>query len=234
MTHPTWRRLGPLLVGVPTLLLFSSGVALAHVTVDPTTAVSGSETTFTFRVPTEKEHASTVKIVLALPTTTPIPVVSLKPVSGWTADVTTRKLAKPVQTDDGPVSTAVSRLTWTSRAKASAIAPGQFQEFTIEAGPLPKVKRLMFRVLQYYSDGSVVRWIDPPAAGGEPEHPAPAVTLDAQPNPAPPANGSSAEPDAASGDGWITVSAFIAGLLGLAAGTAALVAVRRSRSDGAS
>lgn len=232
MTRARLARAGTLLLAAMATLIGLSGVALAHVTVHPATAAAGSETTFTFRVPTEKEHASTVKIVLALPTKNPIPVVDTKPVPGWTARATTKKLAKPIQTDDGPVSHAVTRVTWAASGKASAIAPGQFQEFTIEAGPLPKAKRLEFKVLQYYSDGSVVRWIDPPRKNGEPPQPAPTVTLTAGSG-SPPAAASASGPDraapAASGDGWIAVAALIAGLLGFAFGTAALVAARRSR-----
>jgi len=230
--RPTARRLGTLLIAVPTLLLCWSAVASAHVTVQPSTAQPGSETTFTFRVPTEEAHASTVKLVLALPTGTPIPVVSLEPVPGWSAHVTTRALRRAVQTDDGPVRTAVSRVTWTSDDKASAIAPGEFQEFRIEAGPLPKTKVLVFKVLQYYSDGSVVRWIDPPTRGADLAHPAPTVTLRARPSAPPVASAPAATSDTVSGDGWIAVSAFVAGLLGLAAGTAALVLARRVRTDG--
>jgi hypothetical protein len=89
------------------------------------------------------------------------------------------KLTTPVKTDDGEVTEAVSKLTWTAAAGA-AIKPGQFQEFDVSAGPLPKVDKLVFKALQTYSDGDVVRWIEEPAANGkEPEHPAPTLKLTA-------------------------------------------------------
>lgn len=221
------RRLGFSLLAVSTLLVYWAGLAFAHITVEPESATVGGETVFTFRVPNEQSSASTVKLEFALPTSTPIPVVSVRPLPGWTAHTTTVQLAKPVRTDDGPVSQAVSRITWTADDERSAIAPGQFQEFMIEGGPLPKTKLLLFKVLQYYSDGSVVRWIDPPSAGEEPPHPAPAVTLGSGAA-APPTNSTSGGGSpAVSGDGWIAVAAFVAGLLGLAAGTSALVRVRR-------
>lgn len=213
-----------LLLAVP-IVLCAPGPANAHVTVQPTTATAGSDTTLTFRVPTEKDNADTVKVMVALPTDPPIPSVSLQPVPGWRAEVATRKLDRPVQTDDGPVTTTTARITWTAGARADAIGPGQFQTFTISAGPLPS-GRLVFKVLQYYSDASVVRWIDPPVNGGEPAHPAPVVRVVADASPPPRGTGSSNR------DGWIAVAAFVAGLLGFAAGGAALVVARRSaRSD---
>ena len=45
-------------------------------------------------------------------------------------------------------------------------------------GPLPETKEIVFKALQTYSDGDVVRWIEvTPAGGQEPEHPAPVVSL---------------------------------------------------------
>ncbi|HET6876156.1 MAG TPA: YcnI family protein [Jatrophihabitans sp.] len=220
MTRRIPRRLASALVAALAVLLWHAASALAHVSVDPQTAGIGSETVFTFRVPDERDAAGTVRLVIAMPTNTPIPVVSLRPLAGWTAQVTTRKLTEPVGSDDGPIGTVVSRITWTADDKRNAIGPGQFQEFTIEAGPLPRAKLLVFKVLQYYSDGTVERWIDPPKLGDPLPHPAPAVTLTDG------ATAARSEPAASGGVDWIPVAAFVAGLLGLAAGTSALVRVR--------
>jgi periplasmic copper chaperone A len=149
------------------------------VTVNPDTAVQGGFTALTFRVPTEKDNASTTTLQVFLPTDTPIPSVSVRPVPGWTAKVNTTHLAKPVQSDDGPISDVISDITWTANSAADAVAPGQFQEFEVSAGPLPKVKQLIFKALQTYSDSSVVRWIDLPQGSTEPEHPAPILKLTA-------------------------------------------------------
>ena len=53
----------------------------------------------------------------------------------------------------------------------------QFQEFDVSLGPLPDIDQIVFKALQTYSDGEIVRWIDEPAAGTEPEHPAPVLKL---------------------------------------------------------
>ena len=97
--------------------------------------------------------------------------------TGWNITTETTTLAKPVQTDDGQVTQAVSKITWT--ATAGGLAPGQFDLFTISAGPLPtKTGKLEFKAIQTYSDGTIVRWIEPTVKGTpEPENPSPTLTL---------------------------------------------------------
>ena len=138
----------------------------AHVRIDPGTATQGEYTALSFRVPTESDSASTTKVQVFLPEDHPIASVSVKPHPGWHVQVVTTKLATPLTTDDGQVTEAVSRITWTPDSPTDAIKPGEYDEFDISVGPLPEVSSLTFKALQTYSDGTVVRWIDPPAAGG--------------------------------------------------------------------
>jgi uncharacterized protein YcnI len=226
VTIPRRCRNAATLAVVAAAVLLSSVPAFAHVTVQPTTAAAGTETTFTFRVPTESASASTTRIVVVLPTSNPLPAVLVEPVPGWRCSLEHRALASPVRTDDGPLTNAVSRITWTAIGRANAIAPGQFREFTIAAGPIPTGHRLVFKALQYYSDGTVVRWIDPPGPGGEAAHPAPVVVIGRGDDAARAVRVASGDGD----NGWITVGAFVVGLLGLASGTVALVLVRRRRA----
>jgi uncharacterized protein len=117
-----------------------------------------------------------------------------QPQPGWTFHATTSKLDTPIQTDDGLVSQAVTQVRWTAAA-GGGIKPGQFDQFVLSMGPLPKVDSITFRVIQAYSDGTKVSWIDVPAPGStaEPEHPAPVLAL----APADSASGSSAPPSSA-------------------------------------
>ncbi len=158
-------------------ILISVGVATAHVTVTPSSLPKGGEGVFSFSVPNERDDANTVAVEVTFPTKFPIASVLVKPMTGWTITSETTKLAKPITTDDGTVTEAVSKVTWT--ATAGGLAPGQFDLFTVSAGPLPtKTSKLEFKVLQTYSDGDIVRWIDPTVKGTpEPDHPAPTVTL---------------------------------------------------------
>ncbi|WP_225844950.1 YcnI family protein [Streptomyces sp. HPF1205] len=158
-------------------VLLTAVPAFAHVTVQPDTAAKGSYSTVDFKIPNEEDSASTVKIEVFLPTDHPIASVSLQPVPGWTAQVATSKLATPLKTDDGTVTQAVSKITWSG----GKIGPGQFQQFPVSFGPLPDdTGALSFKTLQTYDNGDIVRWIDLPQAGQpEPEHPAPTLTLTA-------------------------------------------------------
>jgi uncharacterized protein YcnI len=168
------RRTAVLLSTATLSLIAAAGVAQAHVTVNPNTAAQGAYTKVSFRVPNEEAAASTTSVEVDLPTDTPIASVSVRPVPGWTATTTTSPLATPLKTDDGDVTSAISKIVWTG----GKIDPGQFQEFDVSLGPLPKTNQVVFKALQTYSDGSVVRWIDVPQAGQpEPDHPAPVLTL---------------------------------------------------------
>jgi uncharacterized protein YcnI len=158
-------------------VLLAAVPAFAHVTVQPDSVAKGSYSTVSFKVPCEEDNASTTELEVNFPTDHPIASVSIQPVPGWTAKVTTSKLSTPLKTDDGTVTSAVSKITWTG----GKIAPGQFQQFPVSLGPLPdNADSLSFKALQTYSDGNVVRWIEIPQAGQpEPQNPAPSLKLTA-------------------------------------------------------
>jgi uncharacterized protein YcnI len=171
-------------LGVAAALALSVPLAAsAHVRVTPDQAAAGGYSVLTFRVPTESATASTVKLEVDFPTATPFSSVSYQPVPGWSAQVATQKLAQPVKTKDATITEAVTKVVWTADAGAS-IAPGQFQQFSVSAGPIPDTGKVELPAHQTYSDGSVVDWDQAtPASGTEPEHPAPTLYI----NDAPPA-----------------------------------------------
>ncbi|HEX5497268.1 MAG TPA: YcnI family protein [Mycobacteriales bacterium] len=172
--------------------------ASAHVTVHSTDATQGGFGLVTFRVPTESDTASTVELKVQFPTDQPIASVSTQPIPGWTATATTRKLSTPIQSDDGEVTEVVSVVDWKANAPANGIKPGNFQQFTISAGPLPKVDSLQFKAIQTYSDSSQIAWIEQQTPGGaEPEHPAPTLKL----APASSTDGTAAAPAGSAGSG---------------------------------
>jgi uncharacterized protein YcnI len=214
--------------------------ASAHVTVDPREATQGGYTRVAFRAPTESDTASTTKLEVFLPEATPIASVSTMPVPGWTVAVERRKPASPVAGEGGQPAEVVSKLTWTATAGA-AIKPGEFQEFPVSLGPLPKVDRLVFKALQTYSDGSVVRWIEEPVEGGEePERPAPVLRLapeDADGGAGTaagaaadsPADGAAEEDSDGSGPALpLAIAGLVAGLIGAVLGGFALARSRRA------
>jgi uncharacterized protein len=206
-----------------------AGPASAHVTVHSTDAVQGGYSVLTFRVPTESDTASTTKLLVHFPTGTPIASVLVQPKPGWTFTTTSTKLPKPITTDDGDTLTsAVAQIVWTADSAATAIKPGEFDEFAISAGPLPKVKTLAFSAIQTYSDGSVVKWDETAAPGSdvEPQHPKPALTLSA--SAAPRQANAASKSGGGGGDTDALVLAIIALVLG--AGALGLSVVNRAKA----
>ncbi|WP_432921309.1 YcnI family protein [Microbispora sp. CA-135349] len=236
------RRAATVAAGALALTLGLSAPALAHVTVNPGTAEQGGWTKIAFRVPNERDNASTTKVEVEFPTDHPLPFVSVRPVPGWDVKITRGKLPKPVVSDAGDTITeSVLKITWSG----GKVESGQFQEFEVSAGPLPKnVDAIAFPTAQTYSNGEVVKWADAPKAdGSEAEHPAPTLKLvaaeeedDNQSTAAPTAPGAAPTVAAAASDddeGGNTTPALVLGGLGLVAGLvgagAGLTALRRSR-----
>jgi uncharacterized protein YcnI len=213
--------------------------ASAHVTVNSTDATQGGYAKVVFRVPTESDTVSTTKVEVFLPDATPIASVATMPVPGWTAVSTKKKLATPLKTDDGEVTEAVTTVTWTA-SQAAAIKPGEFQEFPLSLGPLPKTDQLVLKAIQTYSDGNVVRWIEEQAPGAaEPQNPAPvlklsAATTDGTQAASTAGNGATGTQSTASTTSSdstgraLGIAGLIAGLLGLGLGGLAFARIRRA------
>jgi uncharacterized protein YcnI len=185
------RRLLTTAAGTLTLLLVPlAGSASAHVTVQGPGATQGGFTKLTFRAPTEKD-VPTTKLEIAFPAEHPIASVRVKPQPGWTYTLTKGPPSVPLEREGEPVTEVVQRITWTVADGNQGIGPTEFGEFEVSAGRLPEVDRLVFKALQTYADGEVVRWIEEPVEGGEePEKPAPVLEL----APAEPEDGAVVEP----------------------------------------
>jgi periplasmic copper chaperone A len=209
--------------------------ALAHVTVSSPGATQGGFGVVTFRMPNETDTANATELKVQLPPEQPLASVSVKPQPGWSYTVTRAKLASPITDDDGnQVTDYPSVVDW--KATAGGIKPGEYAEFQLSVGPLPKADSMVFKAVQSYSDGSVVSWIDLPAAGSstEPEHPAPTLQLAAAgaDTAATPTQNTAAPTVTASGDNASKSSvtgAYIVAGIGLLAGLAALALAATGR-----
>ncbi|GFH38709.1 YcnI family copper-binding membrane protein [Streptomyces pacificus] len=158
--------------------LLLCGPAFAHVSVQPEgEAAKGGFATVNFKVPNERDNASTVKLEITLPADHPLSSALPQPVPGWEAEVTRAKLDKPLSVHGRQVTEAASKITWTSTG--GKIGPGQFQQFPVSLGQLPEdTDELVFKALQTYDNKEVVRWIEEPQDGAaEPDFPAPVLTL---------------------------------------------------------
>ncbi|MFI1588963.1 YcnI family protein [Streptomyces halstedii] len=166
-------------IAASTVLLLA-GPAAAHVTVQPQgEAAKGGYATVNFKVPNERDNASTVKLEVTFPTDHPLASVSPQPLAGWKIEVTKSKLDTPLEVHGKKIDEAVSKVTWTADGKG--IEAGFFQQFPLSVGQLPENSdQLVFKALQTYSNKEVVRWIEEPAENGEePDSPAPVLKLTA-------------------------------------------------------
>lgn len=245
LNSPARRRVAAVTVTAATLVAVTALPASAHVTVSPDSLPKGSTAELTFKVPNEESNATTTEVQVQIPTDHPIAQVLPKQIPGWTVSVKTTTLATPLKTDDGTFTTAVSEVDWTG----GTIPVGQYQDFQISVDPLPTdTGQLVFKAVQTYSNGDIVRWIDLTQTGQPaPDHPAPVLTLTAAESAdsgagssgtaagsTPTADPTTAAAAKASGGGGSDTTAIVLGALGLAAGLAALalnlLARRRSES----
>lgn len=145
------------------LALFAAAPAWAHVKVDAEHPQRGSEAVLTFEVPNESDSgASTTQFSVTLPNPTS---AGAEVLPGWTAHLNRDLKAG-----------TVSSVTWTA-APGAGIGPDQFALFHISA-KLPDSDTASYPATQTYSDGTVVKWDQPPLPnGGEPDHPVPTLTL---------------------------------------------------------
>ena len=241
------------------LMVLGVGSASAHVHVDPASTSAGGFSQLTFRVPNESAAAKTTKVTVTLPTATPFTSVSVKPMDGWTAKITEAALPASVTVEGAKVTKAAATVTWTADA-AHQLGQHEYQTFSISVGRLPEAGTTVpLPAAQTYSDGTVVNWNQPETAGQpEPEHPVPSfvttAAADEHSHAAPaaaaaPAAGSTTDaaaadtaasdtaaaasttPAAATPDNAFGIVGLGAGLLGLAAGTAALVRTRKPQRN---
>lgn len=135
-----FKRLPVITAAAAGLLLFS-GIASAHVTVKPAASQPGAWETYTIKIPSEKEIATT-KVTLKVPEG--VELMQYQPVPDW--KVTTEK--------DG--SGKISSITW--NATGEGILAGQFQQFNFVAHNPDKEADVAWDAFQYYKDGSIVEW----------------------------------------------------------------------------
>ncbi len=177
MTMSTPRRAGiaALALGAATLLAIAAPLsASAHVSLEENTATPGTFTTLTFRVPNETaDGASTNKLTVTLPGgKSLLDSVSYIPVPGWTTELVTTKLDKPITDGDDTITEAVTQVTWAAQP-GSEYGPGSEGQFKLFVGPIPDVGKLDLPADQGYSDGSVVSW----SGAADSEHPAPVLYI---------------------------------------------------------
>ena len=230
MSRIRTRTLAGLAGAVAAALLVASPAA-AHVTVNPREAEQGSFAKLTFRMPTERDIASSVQLEVTFPERQPLSSVSVKPQLGWAYRVDKVKLPKPVEVEGRQITETVSKITWTAQP-GFQVKPGEFAEFEVSAGRLPADEQMVFKAIQTYDNGEVIRWIEEAAPGStaRPERPAPVLSLAPRQEPAELAAEQTGSHEQA-GSGLATVAlvvSIVALLLGVAGLVSRFTARRRS------
>lgn len=163
------RKSAPRLVAVTvtttlivTCMLAFAQAASARVTVVPGSVRGGGTETFAVRLSNEQPDLVTTRLELTFPADVVIPLVEVAPVSTWDVTVTMRRVDPPVTIDGNEVDEAVASIVWTG----GEVAPKQFEQFLVTAGPLPADgARMVLAAAQGYEDGTVDRWTEPARPG---------------------------------------------------------------------
>ncbi|WNM39927.1 DUF1775 domain-containing protein [Micromonospora halotolerans] len=147
----------------------AASAAEVTLTTSPAQVHQGDAIELAVVLPEERAGSRTSRIELRMPVDAPIGEVYPLSVPDWAPTITTRTLDQPVagihSSELNQVTDAVSWIRVPGTTKPARLSLGM--------GPMPATDKLTFTVIQTYTDGTVVRWADPP--GGA--HPAPTVTL---------------------------------------------------------
>jgi len=193
------RKLGIAVACALAFVVLDAAVVGAHVTVSPSSVPQGtSDVILSFRVPNESATATVSGLRIQFPLDHPIVVLSPEAGSGWRVTTIKVALPKPVTTDDGTFTSAVSEIDWSG----GTIPVGQFGVFDVLAQGIPTgTSELVFKAIQTYGDGTVVSWIQVPTKTvPNPEHPAPTLALTAAPK-----TGTSTAPTSSTSSGAATI-----------------------------
>jgi uncharacterized protein YcnI len=132
-----------------------AGPAFAHAILSPPVAETKVLQQFTLSVPTEKEGATTTKIVFTVPDGFAVDSYEREP--GWT---------RAVKATGSGENAVVNTITWSG----GKVPTEEDSVFRLNAS-IPSARTLVFTVRQYYSDGTVVDWSGPESS----DTPAPSV-----------------------------------------------------------
>jgi periplasmic copper chaperone A len=161
-----------IIAGVAAAALVAPAVGSAHVSFHPNAIPQGSEVTTNVRVPNEVDHGDISSVAIKLPSG--ILEALGAPPAGWSFTAKTRKLAQPIKTDDGLVTTEVTEVDFSG----GHTPPGEFVNLPLTLSMPDSAKQgsvLTFPLVQTYTNGQVVRWIGPPTS----DNPAPTVDITA-------------------------------------------------------
>jgi periplasmic copper chaperone A len=225
---------------IVTSTLLPAAAAQAHISLHPNTIPAGAFATLDVRVPGEQENAHVTKVDMLFPPG--FTSVAYENTPGWGVKVVSQKVSPPIQTDEGPVNEEISQIIWSWTGPLGVVENNQFVQFPLSVAIPGNLagQALQFKTLQSYSNGQIVRWIDPSLSA---EHPAPRINVTPKGGVIEEVAGKEAGPEAgrplapsvslkSSGGAskGLGLAALIVGALGLAVAVGGLLGVRRARS----
>jgi uncharacterized protein YcnI len=140
-SHPS-RALPRTLALASALALVVPAVAAAHAEISPAVSLKGKLQLYSLAVPTEKENATTAKVVLSVPSG--FSIDSFAPSPGW---------QRALQQTGSGENAVVQKVTWSG----GHVPTGEDSVFQFLAAPA-RSQTYTFTVEQTYSDGSIVDW----------------------------------------------------------------------------
>ena len=122
--------------------LVAASVASAHARISPAVSLSKTLQLYSLAVPTEKENASTTKVVLTVPQG--FSIDSFVPAAGW---------HRVLQQTGSGENAVIQKVTWTG-----GHVPTEEDSLFQFLGQPASNGTYTFEVQQTYSDGSIVEW----------------------------------------------------------------------------
>jgi uncharacterized protein YcnI len=159
MNHPlAGRRRLPLVSGCAVAIaLIAASSAFAHAHISPPLSLAKTSQLYSLVVPTEKQGATTTKVVLTVPSG--FSIDSFAPSPGWT---------RVLQQTGSGESAVIQKVTWTG----GSVPTGEDSLFQFLAQASSN-GTYTFGVQQTYSDGSIVDWTGSESS----EDPAPTIEV---------------------------------------------------------
>ena len=148
-------RLAAALAAATAFALVAVAGASAHARISPSPTLANQSELYSLVVPTEKEGATTTKVVLTLPQG--FSVDSFVDAPGW---------KRQVQSTGSGEDAVIQRVTWTG----GSVPTDEISHFAF-LGSADSDKTYTFGVEQTYSDGSIVNWNGPESS----DNPAPTI-----------------------------------------------------------
>lgn len=156
-----WRgKAAAAVAGAVGIMVLATGTAQAHVQVTAPQAVVGQAAMLDFRVPSEEQVATTIRVRVTVPAD--VTIIDIPPVAGWIGVMAKDRAGDTV-------------LTWT--AQGAGVAPTQATDFLATASALPNRPTVSFATVQTYSNGDMVYWSQAQVGATVPPYPAPVLTL---------------------------------------------------------